>query len=255
MCEKIPETELLYTNSRPVDKLQTIKALQLMLKDHENGVKAVEKSLDKIEKTVKSIYKHLKKYNKAKLIYCGAGTSGRIGVQDGVELYPTFGWPTERLRFLLAGGTEALTKSIENSEDDIENARLLAESNNFNKSDVVIGLAASGNTKFTEEILKKASKKGALTVAISNNPNGTILDQARFKIILDTKQEVIAGSTRLKAGTAQKICLNLISSMVMIKMGKVREGQMINMITNNEKLKKRKLRIESYFNKKSSNNE
>ncbi len=255
MSKNIPETELLYTKSIPVDKLSTLDALQLMLNEHENGMKSVRESIEKIEKAVISIYSHIQKSNKGKLIYCGAGTSGRIGVQDGVELYPTFGWPVDRLNFLLAGGKEALTKSIENSEDDIENAKFLAKNNNFNESDVVIGLAASGNTKFTEEILKIASKKGALTVAISNNPNGSILKQAKVKIILDTKQEVIAGSTRLKAGTAQKVCLNLISSMVMIMMGKVKDGQMINMVSNNKKLKDRKFRIEAYFNKKYSYNE
>ena len=250
MNEKISKTEMLYTNSVAVDKLPTIDALKLMLRDHEKGILSVRKSLRKIEKAVELIYIHLKKNDKSKIIYCGAGTSGRIGVQDGVELYPTFGWPIERLDYILAGGKEALTKSIENSEDDVENAKLVVKNKIFNNSDVVIGLAASGNTKFTGEILKLASKNGALTIAISNNPKGYILDQAKIKIILDTKQEVIAGSTRLKAGTAQKVCLNLLSSMLMIKLGNVKEGQMINLIPANEKLKKRKLMIEKYFEEK-----
>jgi N-acetylmuramic acid 6-phosphate etherase len=250
MNKKIPDTELLYTDSSPVDKLTTSEALKVMLSDHENGLFSVRKALKEIEKAVKLIYSHIKNNHKSKIIYCGAGTSGRIGVQDGVELNPTFGWPTERLDFILAGGVEALTKSIENSEDDIENAKLLAKKHKLTNSDVVIGLAASGNTRFTEEILKIASKKDSLTIAISNNPMGSILGKAKINIVLDTKQEVIAGSTRLKAATAQKVCLNLISTMLMIKLGNVKDGQMINLIPNNKKLIKRKLRIEKYFGNK-----
>ena len=248
MNKNIPETELLYTNSIPVDKLSTSDALQLMLSEHGNGISSVRNSLKEIEKAVNSIYDFIKRNHNSKIIYCGAGTSGRIGVQDGVELNPTFGWPMERLDFILAGGEEALTKSIENSEDDVGYAKLVAKRYEFSNC-VVIGLAASGNTKFTEEILKIASQKDSLTIAISNNPKGKILDQAKLKIILDTKQEVIAGSTRMKAGTAQKVCLNLISSMLMIKLGNVKDGQMINLIPNNEKLKKRKLRMKKYFGK------
>ena len=111
MNEKISKTEMLYTKSIPIDKLSTIEALNLMLKDHENGILSVRKSLKKIEKAVKLIYSHIKKDDNSKIIYCGAGTSGRIGVQDGVELYPTFGWPIARLGYILAGGKEALTKS------------------------------------------------------------------------------------------------------------------------------------------------
>jgi len=107
----------------------------------------------------------------------------------------------------------------------------------------VIGLAASGNTPFTCKVLEEAGKKGALTIAISNNPNGDILKFGHAKIILDTQEEVISGSTRLKAGTAQKICLNIISSMVMIKMGRVKNGIMSHMVPTNEKLRNRKLRI------------
>ena len=111
----------------------------------------------------------------------------------------------------------------------------------------MIALAASGNTKFTSEILKFSISQNALTIAISNNPNGMILNNSSLKIILNTKEEVIAGSTRLKAGTAQKICLNMISSMVMVRMGKVKKGLMVNLVPNNKKLKKRKKMIENYL--------
>ena len=178
------------------------------------------------------------------MIYVGAGTSGRIGVQDGVELYPTFNWPKERLDFIIAGGIKSLLSSIENSEDDLK----LAENDvkkEISYEDVVIGLVASGNTPFTCKVLEKAKSTRSLTIAISNNPEGKILDFGDHKIILDTKEEIIAGSTRLKAGTSQKICLNIISSMVMIKMGRVKNGLMNKMVPTNEKLRIRKKIINS----------
>lgn len=250
MCNKISPTELIYTDSLSIDKLSVKDALSLMLNDQLSGIMQLKKNVHEIESTVRLIIKHFQDNHKGRIIYCGAGTSGRIGMQDCVELYPTFGWPINRSFCILAGGKEALTRSIENSEDDFQNAQMVAESSNFTKNDLVIGLAASGNTIFTREVLKIAKKKGALTIAISNNPKGDILKEATSQIILDTKQEVIAGSTRLKAGTAQKVCLNLISSMLMIKLGKVKDGQMINMIPTNKKLKKRKLRINKYFKDK-----
>ena len=111
--------------------------------------------------------------------------------------------------------------------------------------DVIIVLAASGNTPFTCKVLKEANKKNALTIAISNNPSGKLLQFGKYQIILDTKEELIAGSTRLKAGTAQKICLNIISSLVMVKMGRVKNGKMSHMLPTNQKLRDRKIRIDT----------
>ena len=153
----------------------------------------------------------------------------------------------ERLGFLIAGGEQALMKSVENSEDDIKKAAEDTNSLKIKKSDVVIGISASGNTPYTCEVLKKSKLKQALTICITNNQNAEIIKYSDFCLILNTNQEVIAGSTRLKAGTAQKVCLNILSSMVMIKLGKVKNGMMINMIANNEKLRKRKLEISNVF--------
>ncbi|MDC1209562.1 N-acetylmuramic acid 6-phosphate etherase, partial [Pseudomonadota bacterium] len=175
----------------------------------------------------------------------GAGTSGRIGIQDGVELYPTFNWPKDRLDYIIAGGVSAILNAVENAEDSILSAKDAVITKLINYTDVVIGLAASGNTPFTCKVLEEANNKKALTIAISNNPKGKILKFGDIKIVLNTKEEVIAGSTRLKAGTAQKICLNIISSMVMIKMGRVKNGFMNNMVPTNEKLRKRKIIIDS----------
>ena len=186
---------------------------------------------------------HLSKFEDARLVYCGAGTSGRIAVQDAVELYPTFGWPRNKIEFILAGGIKSLQRSIENAEDDVLEARKNFIEKKIRKNDVVICLAASGNTKFTNEILKECIKNNIKSIAVSNNPNGVILKNSNFKIVLNTQQEVVAGSTRLKAGTAQKICLNIISTIVMSKLGNVKNGMMINMIPSNDKLKQRMNRI------------
>ena len=144
-------------------------------------------------------------------------------------------------------GEKISLKSIENAEDDEIKASKEVERLNVNEKDILIGVAASGNTPFTCRALKDASNKGALTVAISNNPYGKILENCTYKIILETNEEMIAGSTRLKAGTSQKICLNLISSMLMIKLGKVKKGRMISLVANNKKLKLRKESIFQYL--------
>ena len=240
MSKNIPKTELLYQKSKPIDRLSLSHGLSLMIKEQKDAALEVKRSIKSIEHAIEAIYKHLTLNSKGRLIYVGAGTSARIGVQDGVELFPTFNWPKERLDFIIAGGINALLNSIENAEDDTRSAEKIVEDKLISHEDVVIGIAASGNTPFTCRVLEKAKNKDALTIAISNNHNGEILKYGDHKIVLDTKAEVIAGSTRLKAGTAQKICLNVISSMVMVKMGRVKNGMMNEMVPTNEKLGLRK---------------
>jgi N-acetylmuramic acid 6-phosphate etherase len=240
MSKYTPKTELLYQKSKPIDHLSVFDGLSLMIKEQKNATLEVKRSIKSIEYAIEAIFKHLTLNSKGRLIYVGAGTSARIGVQDGVELYPTFNWPKERLDFIIAGGINALLNAIENAEDDTYSAEKIAEDKMIFHEDVVIGLAASGNTPFTCKVLEKAKNQNALTIAISNNPNGEILKYGHHKIILNTKEEVIAGSTRLKAGTAQKICLNVISSMVMVKMGRVKNGRMNEMVPTNAKLRLRK---------------
>ena len=240
MSKHTPKTELLYQKSKPIDHLSLFDGLSLMIKEQKNATLEVKRSIKSIEYAIEAIFKHLTLNSKGRLIYVGAGTSARIGVQDGVELYPTFNWPKERLDFIIAGGINALLNAIENAEDDTYLAEKIVEDKMIFHEDVVIGLAASGNTPFTCKVLEKAKNQNALTIAISNNPNGEILKYGHHKIILNTKAEVIAGSTRLKAGTAQKICLNVISSMVMVKMGRVKNGRMNEMVPTNAKLKLRK---------------
>ena len=248
-----PKTELPYKSSVPIDKLSVKEGVKLLIDDQKKGLKKLSLLIDDLTSIVEEIYEHLCKSTHGRIIYCGAGTSGRIGVQDAVELYPTFGWPTNRVDFLLAGGKDALTKSIENSEDNVISSKNIVNEKKVNEYDVVIGLAASGNTPFTCQVLKNSLLKRAFTLAISNNPNGQILKYAKSKLIIDSKAEVIAGSTRLKAGTLQKVCLNIISSMVMIKMGNVKNGLMINLIPNNKKLKNRKKQITELINNSNKN--
>jgi len=240
MSKNTPKTELLYQKSKPIDHLSLANGLSLMIKEQKDAALEVKKSITSIENAIEAIYKHLTLSSTGRLIYAGAGTSARIGVQDGVELFPTFNWPKERLDFIIAGGPNALLNAVENAEDDTRSAKKIVEDKFISHEDVVIGIAASGNTPFTCRVLEKAKNHDALTIAISNNHNGDILKYGDHKIVLDTKAEVIAGSTRLKAGTAQKICLNVISSMVMVKMGRVKNGMMNEMVPTNEKLRLRK---------------
>ena len=174
-----------------------------------------------------------------RLTYAGAGTSGRLAVQDGAELIPTFSWPQERLLLLIAGGREALVQSVEGAEDESEEAIRLVERCEIDRHDVLIAVAASGTTPFTLACLREAKQRGALTVAIANNRDTPLLAEADHPIWLDTGPEPIAGSTRMKAGTAQRIALNSLSSLVMIRLGRVYRGLMVDLKAVNKKLIRR----------------
>lgn len=243
MNKNIPKTEQIYKKSKPLDHLSVSDGILLMVNEQKKAAIEVKKAYKAIEYAINQIYERLILGDSGRLVYTGAGTSGRIGVQDGVELFPTFNWPKSRLDFIIAGSNKAILSAVENAEDDVLEAQETILKKNINSEDVVIGLAASGNTPFTCKILEESNKRGALTIAISNNPMGKILKFGKCQIILNTKEEVISGSTRLKAGTAQKICLNIISSMVMVKMGKVLNGTMSHMVPTNAKLRQRKLRM------------
>ena len=177
--------------------------------------------------------------DRGRLIYVGAGTSGRLAVQDGAELAPTFGWPGDRLVLLVAGGERALLRSVEGAEDDAEQGLRLIEQQAVTSQDVLIAVAASGTTRFTLACLREAKLRGALTLGIANNQASPILQDADHPIFLDTGSEPIAGSTRLKAGTAQKVALNTLSTSLMILLGKVHQGLMVDVQAANEKLQKR----------------
>lgn len=177
--------------------------------------------------------------DRGRLIYVGAGTSGRVAVQDGAELTPTFAWPRDRVHFIIAGGQSAFVASIEGAEDDEADAVAQIDGARLSEHDVVIGVAASGTTPFTVAALQRADKCRAVTIGIASNDGTPLLTSAKYPVLVETGRELIAGSTRMKAGTAQKIVLNLISTGIMLRLGRVYRGMMVNMQATNVKLKRR----------------
>src|SRR5262249_3842373 len=174
-----------------------------------------------------------------RVVYAGAGTSGRIAVQDGAELTPTYNWPTDRLVFAMAGGIDALVRSAEQAEDnETAGVKAMADAK-IGANDVVIGLAASGTTPFTIGALRAASAAGAVTIAVANNPGAPLFETARHRILADTGSEGVAGSTRMKARTSHTIARNLFSTAVMVKLGRVYRGMMVDMRARNAKLRRR----------------
>lgn len=174
-----------------------------------------------------------------RLAYAGAGTSGRIGMQDGVELTPTYGWPEARLAFLIAGGDAALMRAVEGAEDDAAAGAAAVRAAQLGSDDVLIALAASGRTPFTIAAVREARGRGCLTIAFANNPDTALLEAAEHGVLLDTGPEVIAGSTRMAAGTAQKAALNALSTAIMLQLGFVYRGLMVHMRISNAKLRAR----------------
>ncbi|WP_323022674.1 N-acetylmuramic acid 6-phosphate etherase [Pararhodobacter sp.] len=174
-----------------------------------------------------------------RLIYLGAGTSGRLAVLDAAELPPTFDWPSDRAVALMAGGPGALLKAVEGAEDSLTEAPAALAALGLTEADVVIGVAASGRTPFVRAGLRAAREIGALTLAILNAPEAPLAREAEIALVAETGAEIIAGSTRMKAGTAQKVLLNCLSTGVMIRLGYVHRGRMVEMRPTNDKLKAR----------------
>jgi N-acetylmuramic acid 6-phosphate etherase len=178
-----------------------------------------------------------------RLVYAGAGASGRLAVQDGVELHPTFGWPHERLVTLVAGGDTALTRSVEGAEDDEAAGRSAAQALRLGPADVVLSVAASGGTPWTCAVQATARQAGALTAGLANNAGSPLLLGAEHPLLLATGPEFLPGSTRMAAGTAQKVALNLFSTRLMTELGRVYHGLMVNVVASNAKLIARAHRI------------
>ena len=223
-----------------IDKMENMQALEAMLENHEGSIFAVKLALNDINLAVNEMFKNLNSCQYTRIIYVGAGTSARIGVQDGTELYPTFGWPKDRVDYIIAGGKSALTQPIENAEDDVLKAKKMFKKLKIIDKDVLIGLSASGITPFTLAVINEANNVNALTIGIGNNKGTKLQKIANVGITLQTGYEILAGSTRLKAGTAQKICLNLISTLCMSKLGRIKNGMMSHLVTTNKKLRIRK---------------
>jgi len=231
------ETERASPRYSAIDIWDPADILDAMIEGQFAAVAAVRAARPALERAALATEKRLR--DRGRLIYAGAGTSGRLAVQDGAELMPTFNWPQDRLLLLMAGGREALLQSVEGAEDQLEHAAHLARQHGINGKDVLIAVAASGTTPFTLACLREGKRRGALTIGIANNSGTPILQEADHAIWLDTGSEPIAGSTRMKAGTAQRIALNLLSSLLMILLGRVYDGLMVDVQAVNKKLVRR----------------
>lgn len=235
------ETERASPRFSDIDLWEAKDVLDALIESQMTAVAAVRSALPAIETAALAMEARLK--GDGRLIYAGAGTSGRLAVQDGAELVPTFNWPRERLLLLMAGGSEALLRSAEGAEDDVADARDLVRRHSIGRSDAIIAVAASGATPFTVTCLREAKGLGALTVGVANNQSTPLLLEADHPIWLGTGAEPIAGSTRMKAGTAQRVALNLLSTLVMIRLGRVHQGLMVDVQAINAKLVARSERI------------
>jgi len=237
----LPATEGVDPRYLELEEWPSLVALDALLEAQMAAVAAVRPALPELAAAAETAASRLRQGGR--LIYCGAGTSGRIGVQDGAELPPTFDWPEAQLGLLIAGGLPALTRAVENAEDrvDLANADMAAQKPG--PRDVVIALAASGATPYALACLARARDAGALTIGIANSEGAPLLTASDHAILVRTGAEPIAGSTRLKAGTAQKVVLNLLSTLIMLRLGRVFRGQMVDMVARNEKLRRRALRM------------
>ncbi len=227
-------TEFVDPRYRDIDAWPPATALAALLEAQLAAAAAVQAALPAIAAAAAAAAARLEAGGR--LVYAGAGTSGRLAVQDAAELVPTFGWPAARLVLLPAGGAAALLHAVEGAEDDDAAAHTMVAEHALGAADVAIGVAASGNTAFTCAVLAAAAARGAVTIGIANSPGTRLLALAAHPILADTGAEPIAGSTRLKAGTAQKIVLNLLSTLLMLRLGHVYRGLMVDMVVGNAKL-------------------
>ena len=234
-------TETVDPRFADVDRWPTLSVVETMLEGQLAAIAALKGQTGTIAAAAEAAA--LRMHKGGRLVYAGAGTSGRLAVQDGVELTPTYNWPSDRLVFLVAGGTGALTRSVEGAEDNVEAAREEVAAAEVGPNDVLIAVAASGRTPYAVAALEAARARGALAIAIANNPGTPLLAAADHPIVADTGAEIVAGSTRMKAGTAQKAALNMLSTAIMLRCGLVHRGLMVNMRISNEKLFQRARRM------------
>ena len=230
-------TENVNPNSKNFDKKSTLEMLQIINNEDKTVAEAVEKALPQIAEAVDVIADGIK--NGGRMIYVGAGTSGRLAIQDAAECTVTYGVKPGTVSAIMAGGRDAVFTPSENIEDKYEIGFENVSDLNITKYDSVVGISASGNAEYVCGALNAAEKAGANTVAILCNTHGKIADCAKFKICVPTGAEVISGSTRMKAGTAQKMILNMLSTITMVKLGRVHGNFMTWMSPTNKKLEKR----------------
>lgn len=234
-------TEQPHPYSFPLDQMSTLEAVTLMHRMNEEVLLAVERELPLIAQTIDRIAKAFREGGR--LFYVGAGTSGRLGVIDAVECVPTFSADPEMVQGILAGGPEAMWQSIEGAEDDTEAGVQEIRWRKVGPRDVVVGISASGRTPFVLSAMREAKAQGATVVGLANNRPCAMMEVADWCILPETGPEILSGSTRLKAGTAQKIILNMLSTLAMVKIGKTYGNLMVDLKATNTKLRRRAERL------------
>ena len=235
-------TEMRNPNTMHIDKMSSMEIAELMNRENMVSVMAVEKAMPQIAKAIDAAAEAIG--NGGKMIYIGAGTSGRLGIQDAAECPPTFGVEDWVVQGIIAGGRDRVFKAGENAEDFYENG-VNDVKDILKAGDVLVGISAAGGAQYVIGALEAAKKLGCTTVALTNNPDVAITKVADIAIVCDTGAEAITGSTRLKAGTAQKLILNMLSTGAMIRRGYVYENLMINLKPTNTKLRTRVISIVS----------
>lgn len=234
-------TETPSTRHPALDTYATPALMDAFIDDQNAAVAAVKAAAPQLAAAVDAALPRIRAGGR--LLYAGAGTSGRLGVLDSVELYPTFSWPRERAVAVLAGGESAMFVAVEGAEDDRAQGAADVAALKPGPNDVLLALAASGGTPYVLGAIEAARAAGALSVGFANNPNAPVTQAAEFGVTLDTGPEVISGSTRLKAGTSQKIALNTFSSALMVKLNKVYGNLMVDLKATNAKLVRRALAL------------
>ena len=237
----LPVTEQENPNTANIDRVSTLEAILLINDEDKKVAFAVEIVLPEIAQAIDKIVERLK--GGGRLFYIGTGTSGRLGVLDASEIPPTYGVSYDLVQGIIAGGYDALYKATESSEDNYESGQTDLQNRGLTEKDAVIGIAASGRTPYTIGALDFARGLGCFTASITCVPDSAITKSAEIAIVAVVGAEAITGSTRMKAGTAQKLILNMISTTAMIRLGYVKGNRMTNVKSSNIKLKERSLRI------------
>lgn len=234
-------TEMRNKDTYNIGEMSTRDIMETINRENNNVISAIDKAIPEITEASDAVADAIK--GGGRVFYMGAGTSGRLGVCDAAECPPTFGVPKEMFTGIIAGGYECMHSAAENAEDDPELSVAELKKHNFCSKDIVIGVSASGSAAYVISALEYANSIGAKSVSVTNNPDTLMGKTASINICADTGPEVITGSTRMKAGTAQKIILNMISTAAMVKCGYVYENLMINLKPTNKKLTRRMIGI------------
>jgi N-acetylmuramic acid 6-phosphate etherase len=238
---KPARTEQRNPRSRGLDRKSSLPIVEALNREDAGVAPAVRKVLPQIARAVDAIAKSLRAGGT--LFYVGAGTSGRLAVLDAAECPPTFGTPARMVRAIIAGGERALRRAVEGAEDSAANGASDLRRAGLRRGDVVVGVAASGGTPYVLGALEFARERGAVTVGVTSNPGSLVARKSRISIAPDTGPEAISGSTRLKAGTAQKMVLNMLSTAAMVRLGRVYENWMVHVALTNQKLRQRGARV------------